>query len=139
MSNKSAGSAFEREAAELLYDHGMWVHMITQSQEGQPADLIAVYKQEAFLIDCKVCGRGYFTTARVEDNQLYAMECWWQCGNLPPLFFLKYPQGIYVMPFTALFEDDTHTKLIPHSVRITPTGKKHELLTPLDMWLRIVR
>lgn len=134
MSNKSSGTAFEREIAELLHEHGMWVHMIAQTQEGQPADLIAAKNTIAWLIDCKVCDSGYFTTARVEDNQFYSMDCWYTSGNLSPIFILKYSEGIFVLPYVQLFENG---KLLKPSVKIKPTGDMWYLLTPIEEWLRM--
>ena len=41
ISNKKLGNSFEEEFAELLYEHGFWVHLLQQNAAGQPADIIA--------------------------------------------------------------------------------------------------
>lgn len=81
MSNKSAGTAFEKEFAQLLSDHGFWVHRMQDNHNGQPFDIIAAQNGTAYGFDCKDCQRGVFDLCRIEENQILAMELWKQCGN----------------------------------------------------------
>lgn len=41
MSNKSAGTQFEREFAARLAAEGFWVHRFQDNKNGQPCDVIA--------------------------------------------------------------------------------------------------
>ena len=88
-SNKSVGSAFERELAEILSRHGFWAHVMASKATGQPADVIAVRNGRAYLIDAKECAHNTFPLSRVESNQHTAMTLWEECGNGTPWFALK--------------------------------------------------
>ena len=81
MSNKSMGTAFEREFAELLAEKGFWVHRLQDNQNGQPFDIIAVKNGRAYAFDCKDCAGRSFPLSRIEENQRLAMERWEECGN----------------------------------------------------------
>ena len=79
-SNKKIGNDFEREFAELLFEHGFWVHVFAQNKDGQPADIIAVKNKKAYLIDCKVCStKKGFDISRMEENQDLSMDLWRDC------------------------------------------------------------
>ena len=93
VSNKKRGTAFERRFADYLASQGFWVHLMTQNDAGQPADIIAVKDEKAILIDCKVCEKGFFRLDRIEDNQTNAMELWKECGNGAAWFALEMPDG----------------------------------------------
>lgn len=82
MSNKSLGSAFERELAQILAHRGWWVHLLQGNANGQPADLIAIKDGTAMLIDAKVCSSDSFRLSRMEENQRLAMDLWCskRCG-----------------------------------------------------------
>ena len=54
MSNKSIGTAFEREFAGLLAEKGFWVHRLQDNQNGQPFDIIAVKNGRAYAFDAKI-------------------------------------------------------------------------------------
>lgn len=98
-SNKKIGNHFEAELCEILFGLGFWAHNMAQNQAGQPADVIAVRNQLAYLIDCKVCSttKG-FDLRRVEDNQESAMELWRDRGNGEGWFAIKLPDGrIYLV------------------------------------------
>lgn len=100
MTNKKLGNDFESEFCEFLGEHGFWVHNMAQNKSGQPADVIAVKNQKAYLIDCKVCSDGKFPVSRVEDNQHYAMQYWKLCGNGDAWFAMKMPNGqVYMVPY----------------------------------------
>ena len=76
MSNKSEGTKYEKEFAELLASKGMWVHLLAQDQNGQPADLIVVDGLRCALIDCKDCKGDRFLLSRIEENQEQAYKLW---------------------------------------------------------------
>ena len=65
MTNKKAGNLFEQEFCEILFENGFWVHNLAQNASGQPADVIAVKKGRALLIDCKVCDTNGFSFSRI--------------------------------------------------------------------------
>lgn len=99
MSNKALGTSFEQRLADKLYEHGFWVHLLTQNQAGQPADIIAVKDNRAVLIDAKVCSNGKFDTSRIESNQLGSMKVWRESGNMEWWFALEMPnEEIYFVP-----------------------------------------
>ena len=100
--NKALGSRFERDFAERLCKHGFWVHLLSQNQAGQPADLLAVKNGKAYLIDCKVCSHGKFPLSRMEENQDLAMSVWYGCGNGEGWFALLLGEEIYMLPHIAL-------------------------------------
>lgn len=101
-SNISQGSQFEREFCETLGKYGWWVHRMTQSAAGQPADVIAVKDGKASLIDCKLCTGRYFDTARIEDNQRSSMRLWAQCGNGSGWFAVKINGNVYMASLRTL-------------------------------------
>ena len=55
MSNKSNGTAFEREFAQMLSEHGFWAHCLKDNQNGQPFDVIAARNGITYVFDCKDC------------------------------------------------------------------------------------
>lgn len=104
-SNKKDGNKFETELCELLAKHHFWAHNMAQTQAGQPADIIAVKKKKAYLIDCKLVSNlsRSFSLSRVEENQHLAMQLWFQIGNGVGWFALKYLNGeIYMVSYTHI-------------------------------------
>lgn len=102
-SNRANGNTFEQEFCEKLFQNGFWVHNLKQDNAGQPADIIAVKKGKAFLIDCKVCSNNSFSFSRIEENQDSSMTLWNGCGNGTGWFALKLPdESIYLLPHLAL-------------------------------------
>lgn len=93
ISNKTDGSIFETEFASFLQEKGFWVHKMTQSVDGQPADIIAQRKGCVWLIDCKVCRNDRFLLDRCEYNQHRAMTKWMEVGGTTPWFALKMSDG----------------------------------------------
>lgn len=103
-SNARIGADFEILLANWLYRQGFWVHRIVPSAAGQPADLIAAYRNYHTLIDCKVVtGDRSFPFDRIEDNQQTAMrmfeerantQCWFaiQLIKASTIRLISYPQ-----------------------------------------------
>lgn len=89
MNNKRQGTAFEKEFAGLLSEHGFWVHRLKDNENGQPFDLIAARDGKTYVIDCKDCGSERFRLSRVEENQSSAMRLWEGTGNKPGLFAIR--------------------------------------------------
>lgn len=87
--NRKAGNSFERKLAQTLFDNGFWVHLLTQNQAGQPADLIAAKNRKTYLIDCKECSGNGFPLSRVEPNQQSAMSLWKDRSQFYALFAIK--------------------------------------------------
>ena len=65
----------------------------------QPADMIAVRNENAYLIDAKDCENDRFVFSRIENNQDSAMRFWELCGNNQGLFALKTSEGVYMLPY----------------------------------------
>ena len=99
MNNKQAGNKFEREFCEQLASDGFWAHFMGGSKNGQPADIIAVRNEEAYLIDAKDCQNDIFRFSRIENNQDTAMRYWEMCGNNQGLFALNTSEGIYMLQY----------------------------------------
>lgn len=102
--NRSNGTRFEQEFAQILSEHGFWVHLLQQSKAGQPADIIALNGRFHTLIDCKVISddRG-FPLKRVEENQKLAMKMFTRKANEICWFAMKLPDGsIWMVSMTKL-------------------------------------
>ena len=99
MNNKQSGNEFEREFCEQLANDGFWAHFMGGNKNGQPADIIAVRNERAYLIDAKDCQNDRFVLSRIEDNQHMAMRKWELCGNNQGLFALKTSKGIYMLAY----------------------------------------
>lgn len=124
MSNKSLGSNFEREFGELLARHGFWVHLLQTNSAGQPADIIAVKRKKALLIDCKVCSRGRFEFSRIEPNQETSMNLWDLCGNGNAWFALLLGDKVYMFSSRLLgaYKNEGRTSL--NELEIKTLGKE---------------
>lgn len=103
MNNKIMGMRFEEYVANYLANHGYWVHLLTADKNGQPADLIAVKAHVADLIDCKVCSGDGFPFSRIEDNQYYAMNKWYEGDNGPAYFALLVDGEVYMVSHRTMF------------------------------------
>ena len=99
MNNKQAGNNFEREFCEQLARDKFWAHFMGGSKNGQPADIIAVRNEHAYLIDAKDCQNDRFVLSRIENNQDMAMRYWEMCGNNQGLFALNTSRGVYMLPY----------------------------------------
>lgn len=97
MSNKSNGTAFEKEFAELLAEKGFWAHCLKDNFNGQPFDVIAAKDGRTYVFDCKKCQYDDFSLYRIEENQLYAMNLWRKCGNGDGIFAVSTPGGIRLL------------------------------------------
>ena len=99
MNNKQAGNNFEREFCEQLARDKFWAHFMGGSKNGQPADIIAVRNEHAYLIDAKDCQNDRFVLSRIEDNQHMAMRVWELCGNNQGIFALNTSKGVYMLRY----------------------------------------
>ena len=99
MNNKQAGTNFEREFCEQLAKDKFWAHFMGGSKNGQPADIIAVRNEKAYLIDAKDCQNDRFPLSRIEDNQDMAMRYWEMCGNNQGIFALNTSKGVYMLRY----------------------------------------
>lgn len=130
MSNRSEGNAFESIFCDKLSKNGFWAHNMAQRAEGQPADVIAVKNDVAYLIDCKVCETEYFRLDRVEENQESAMKLWQSCGNRGAYFAIRIADGsTYMVPFSHI---------IDYKRRGWKSIKQKDLImyVTLDEWMR---
>lgn len=103
MSNKKLGNSFESGFCETLADEGFWCHNLAQNSAGQPADVIAVKNGDAYLIDCKVCSRNRFPFTRIEENQIFSMELWRECGNGEGWFALQFASQVYMVDLPSMW------------------------------------
>lgn len=110
-SNKKLGNDFEKEFAQILADDGYWVTMLTPKTHigSQPADLIAVKDNRAYLVDCKTCNSYLFPLNRIEQNQIEASKKYFKCGNTAYYIAIKYKEDIYVIPIDTI--DFTHRSI----------------------------
>lgn len=69
------------------------------SKNGQPADIIAVRNENAYLIDAKDCQNDRFVLSRIENNQDMAMRYWEMCGNNQGIFALNTSKGVYMLRY----------------------------------------
>ncbi len=99
MNNKQAGNNFEREFCEQLAKDKFWAHFMGGSKNGQPADIIAVRNEKAYLIDAKDCQNDRFVLSRIENNQDMAMRYWEMCGNNQGIFALNTSKGVYMLRY----------------------------------------
>lgn len=129
MSNKSAGTAFEKEFAELLAEKGFWVHRLQDNQNGQPFDIIAVKNGRAYAFDCKDCAGRSFPLSRIEENQRMAMERWKECGNGTGYFAVHFvSSGTHILPLNKI------TSYIKFGARTLTEKDIKQIGTPLDSW-----
>lgn len=130
VSNKTAGSRFEKEFAGILADHWFWVHLFQDNKNGQPCDVIAAKNGRAYLIDCKDCQSEIFPLSRIEENQINAMILFSMMGNAPGMFAIRFPdRKIYLLPYTKLQElQEAGFKRINETVCRTQG-------MPLEQWL----
>lgn len=102
MSNKSTGTAFEREFAQIFADRGFWVHCLRDNANGQPFDLVAVRNNIAYAFDCKECRGNVFRLSRLEENQDNAMALWAETGNQFSFFAIRFGEKTYLVPHRML-------------------------------------
>ena len=102
MSNKSMGTEFEKEFAQMLSEHGFWVHCLKDNQNGQPFDVIAARNGETYVFDCKDCQGESFRMSRIEENQHNAMSLWSSTGNRPGLFAIRMQGMVILVPYRML-------------------------------------
>jgi len=102
MSNKQAGTDFEKEFCQLVSKAGFWAHMLNANMRGQPADVIIAKNGKTALVDCKDCEHDIFPFSRIEENQELSMKKWLITGNRNAVFVLKVSSGIRVIPFNIL-------------------------------------
>ena len=118
MSNKSSGTAFEREWAQMLADHGFWAHCLKDNANGQPFDVIAARNGTAYVFDCKECTRGRFQLSRIEENQKNAMALWSETGNTMGMFVLKFEKLIVLVPSLPSWERGLKSVFVGAGLRI---------------------
>lgn len=104
MSNRKLGNNFEQQLCEILFENGFWVHNLAQNKSGQPADIIAVKYNKAFLIDAKICSNSTFSLSRIEENQHTAMQLWEKCGNSSAWFALLIDEDVVFVSYANMHE-----------------------------------
>lgn len=103
MSNKSAGTKFEKEFAGILAEHWFWVHLFQDNKNGQPCDVIAARDRVTYLFDCKDCQGSFFSVSRVEENQYNAMHLFHLTGNSRGMFAIRFQdEPIYLVDYQVM-------------------------------------
>lgn len=133
MSNKSNGTAFEREFARMLAGHDFWVHCIRDNANGQPFDVIAARDGVTYVFDCKDCIQERFPLSRVEENQKTAMGHWWGCGNTEPMFAIRLPgQNIRIFSYSLMMD------MVENGVRELSGKRIEERTLPFERWVMML-
>ncbi len=127
-SNRAVGNAFEQELCQLLFEEGFWAHNLKQDNAGQPADVIAVRNQTAYLIDCKDCSAKGFDLRRIEDNQVTAMQLWNECGNGQGWFAIKVNDEIFMIPSFVMMDFADYKSTLSFE-------EIYECATPIEKWV----
>ena len=131
MSNKSAGTKFEREFAERLAAEGFWVHRFQDNKNGQPCDVIAARNGEAYLFDCKDCRGNFFELSRMEENQYNSMYLFEMTGNSRGKFAIRFfLDEIYLVDYWEL---DSMRK---HGMKRIDRMACHMYGKSFDSWLK---
>lgn len=103
MNNKIEGTRYENKVAQILYDNGYWVTLLTASHSGQPADIIAIRDKEVALLDAKLCKNDVFEMYRIEPNQIRAMTMLEKRSNHAiAAFVLGMSTGNYVVSWQEM-------------------------------------
>ena len=106
MNNKKLGTKFERKLCDILAKYGAWVHFLSPDARGaQPFDIIAVSQDDAAAIDCKTNKDHIFRSSRLEDNQIYAFQKWFDCGNTEAYIAVLYDNNIYMLPVKDVLKE----------------------------------
>lgn len=113
MSNKSTGTKFEKDFAQILAENGFWAHCLKDNENGQPFDVIAARNGIAYAFDCKDCREDSFRLKRIEENQNNAMGLWTATGNGQGLFVIRFGSYIYLLPHKLLevFQENGKTSI----------------------------
>lgn len=128
MNNKLAGTRYEERVAQILYDRGYWVTLLTASRTGQPADIIAIRGMEFALLDAKFCAKDRFELRRVEPNQIRAMTMLGKrSGNAIAAFVLGMSTGNYIISWERVND------LMNRGVKSIGLAECEELIT-LEEW-----
>ena len=81
MNIKKVGDNTEQNCLDLLQSKGYWCHLFSYNKNGQPCDIVAIKKNEAYLIDVKHCDGDRFAFSRIEPNQRNCFEYNLTLGN----------------------------------------------------------
>lgn len=129
MNNRQTGNRFEDNLCDILSGYGFWVTNLAQKKSGQPADVIAVKHNKAYLIDAKVCSNGNFPFSRIEENQDLSMELWKECGNGIGWFALMLDNQVYMI---------SHYVMEAYRNQQSSLSSKEifELGTPIEKWVK---
>lgn len=111
MSNVNIGNKTERQIISVFNKYGYWVYNTPHKVNGQPVDIIAIRKNNAWLVDAKhlESRSASFSFDRIEPNQittcLYA-STFAQIDNVG--FAIEYERtgGVYWFPFKKYQELD---------------------------------
>lgn len=81
MSNKELGNTYENYVIGQLQKKGYWVHLLKDSQNGQPFDIIAIGSKYIYCLDAKHCVGKRFDFENIRENQLNSFEYLSQFNN----------------------------------------------------------
>lgn len=90
MKQKRIGDTTEQKCLDLLQAKGYWCHLFAYNKNGQPCDIVAIKKNQAWLIDVKHCDGDRFAFSRIEPNQRNCFEYNLSLGNSNLGFMVYY-------------------------------------------------
>ena len=143
--NRTSGTRFEQDFADILGKNGFWAHVMQQNKAGQPADIIAVKGKFHTLIDCKEISdiSDGFPFTRCEENQRSAMKMFTKKCNELCYFALKLPveegndplSNIRIISMNRIetLENKAHKRLSPKMLE-TETWKLEDWLDSASVW-----
>ena len=110
MNNKQIGTAWEIELCGRLAVNGWWVHFITPDARGaQPFDIIAAKGKAVLAIECKTESSDTFHLSRLEENQIMALQKWYDCTKRMPIIAIRNPKRDGYVEFVELKKDKTYS------------------------------
>ena len=131
MSNKSAGTSFEKEFAKMLANHGFWVR--PDKGTAQACDMIAGRNDIIYLFECKVCNKDYFDISRIEDNQDMSRKKFKDCKNSNAWIVYRVEEkGIYLSK--KVINKPSNGIILENWFKCTEVW---EMVGTLEQWRRI--
>lgn len=124
MSNIKVGSKLERQIEDLFNKHKFYIHFLEKKKDGsQPFDFFIVKNSEVYFFDAKHVEGKYFSTDRIELNQILSFEKLIRVGykkeNLGFFIYFEQANSYKILEFCKVFEKKTYKMEDLKEVRIT--------------------
>lgn len=113
MSNIKVGSKLERQIEDLFNSHKFFIHFLEKKKDGsQPFDFFIVKNNEVYFFDAKHVEGKYFSTDRIELNQILSFEKLIRVGfkkeNLGFFIYFEQANSYKILEFCRVFEKKTY-------------------------------